>query len=81
MDEMHIKENLVYDKHSGILGKLCNYKKGLSLCVGSIIGFTNLGEVNTHLEAFEQALGKVGEEAAEDGRVSVCGGILAGYHG
>lgn len=66
---------------TSILGKLCNYKKGLSLCVGSIIGFTNLGEVNTHLEAFEQALGKVGEEAAEDGRVSVCGGILAGYHG
>ncbi|XP_065916190.1 uncharacterized protein [Dysidea avara] len=38
MDEMHIKEDLVYDKHTG-----------------AIIGFTNLGEVNSHLSAFENA--------------------------
>lgn len=38
---------------------------------GSIIGFTNLGDVNTHLEAFEKSL----EEETDE--VSVCGGTLA----
>ena len=37
LDEMHIKENLVYEKHSG-----------------SLIGFTNLGDVNNHLISFER---------------------------
>ena len=37
IDEMHIKENLVYDKHSG-----------------SVIGFTNLGDINNELLSFEQ---------------------------
>lgn len=37
LDEMHIKENLVYEKHSG-----------------SLIGFTNLGDVNNHLLSFER---------------------------
>lgn len=39
LDEMHIKEDLVYDKHSG-----------------EMIGFVNLGEINNHLMAFEQAV-------------------------
>lgn len=38
-DEMHIRKDLVYDKHTG-----------------EIIGFANLGEVNTHLEEFERSL-------------------------
>ena len=37
LDEMHIKENLIYEKHSG-----------------SLIGFTNLGDVNNHLISFER---------------------------
>ena len=36
LDEMHIKEDLVYNKHTG-----------------QMIGFTNLGEMNNHLLAFE----------------------------
>ena len=39
LDEMHIKEDLVYDKHSG-----------------ELIGFTNLGSINQHLQAFERSL-------------------------
>ena len=39
LDEMHIREDLVYDKHSG-----------------ELIGFTNLGDINSHLDAFEQSL-------------------------
>ena len=47
IDEMHIREDLVYDKNSGAL-----------------IGFANLGEINTHLIRFQAALeaGKCGEE-------------------
>ena len=37
-DEMHICEDLVYDKHTGAL-----------------LGFTNLGDINTHLNRFEQS--------------------------
>ena len=39
LDEMYIKEDLAYNKHSGTL-----------------IGFTNLCEVNDHLLAFERSL-------------------------
>ena len=37
LDEMHIKEDLVYDKHTG-----------------ELVGFTNLGSINQHLQAFEK---------------------------
>ncbi len=47
VDEMHIREDLVYDKYSR-----------------ELIGFTNLGEINQHLLAFERTLS---EEAASDG--------------
>ena len=40
MDEMHIKESLVFNKHTGAL-----------------VGFTNLGEMNKHLQKFKQSLG------------------------
>lgn len=39
MDEMYIKEELVYDKHSG-----------------SLIGFVNMGDINTHLFAYERSI-------------------------
>ena len=39
LDEVHIKEGLVYDKHQG-----------------SLIGFSNLGEINNHLLKLENAL-------------------------
>ena len=37
LDEMHVQEDLVYDKYTGTL-----------------VGFSNLGETNAHLAAFEQ---------------------------
>ena len=39
LDEMHIKESLVYDKHTG-----------------ELIGFTDLGDINSHIVAFEKSL-------------------------
>ena len=39
LDEIHVKQNLIFDKHSG-----------------ELIGFTNLGEINSHLLALEQSL-------------------------
>ena len=44
MDEMYIKEDLVYNKHTG-----------------KLVGFSNLGDTNTHLLQFQHALegGKV----------------------
>ena len=39
LDEMHIREDLVYDKHTGAL-----------------IRFANLGNINHHLQQFEQSL-------------------------
>ena len=36
LDEMHIRDELVYDKHAG-----------------NLVGFTDLGEVNHHLERLE----------------------------
>ena len=39
MDEMHIREDLIYDKHTGAL-----------------LGFTNLGDINSHLDSFERSV-------------------------
>ena len=36
LDEMHIRDDLMYDKHTGAL-----------------LGFSNLGEINHHLDQFE----------------------------
>ena len=36
LDEIHVRENLVFEKHEG-----------------SLIGFANVGDINTHLLAFE----------------------------
>jgi hypothetical protein len=39
MDEMYVKDELVYDKHTG-----------------HVMGFVNLGDINSHLLAFEQSI-------------------------
>ena len=39
MDEMHIREDLIYNKHTGAL-----------------LGFTNLGDINSHLDSFERSV-------------------------
>ena len=39
LDEMHVRENLVFDKHTG-----------------ELIGFIDLGEINSHLLALERSL-------------------------
>ena len=51
LDEMHIREDLVYDKHTG-----------------KMIGFTNLGNINNHLLAFEKSMDE-SEEEQESGSV------------
>ena len=81
MDEMHIKEGLVYDKHTGILYSLfvftvCIHTHILyslfvfththivfTVCVclytnsvGSITGFVQLGDINSHLASLEHQL-------------------------
>ena len=48
LDEMHIREDLVYDKRTR-----------------RMIGFTNLGDINNHLLAFEQSV----EENKTEGNV------------
>ena len=53
LDEVHIKEDLVYDKHSG-----------------SLIGFTNMGDINNHLMNFERSL------ADEPGETSIASSVL-----
>lgn len=59
MDEMHIKADLVYDKHTGkvhcynvILIKF--YSRNHN--AGAMIGFTNIGEVNSSLAKLERSL-------------------------
>ena len=41
MDEMHIRDELVYDKHTG-----------------SLVGFTDLGDINSHFDRLEQTVRK-----------------------
>ena len=56
MDEMHIREDLLYDKHTGESLRYFSCILDLFVCIaGAIIGFTNLGHVNSHLRAFENA--------------------------
>ncbi len=43
IDEMHVREDLVFDKHSG----------------GKLVGFVNLGDVNNHMLRFEESLTKI----------------------
>ena len=60
MDEMRIKEDLVYDKHSGRLPySFSSVFHWYLYFPGSIIGFCNLGDINTHLGALEMQDDKV----------------------
>ena len=61
MDEMHIREDIVYDKHTGMDAcTLYMYstitQTVLNLISGSVVGFTNLGDINSHLLAFERLM-------------------------
>ena len=56
LDEMHIKEDLVFDKHSGNNNYVAflhynNYK-----ILGELIGFINLGDIKEHLQVLENTL-------------------------
>jgi hypothetical protein len=55
MDEMHIRDDIVFDKHTG------NQYMKCVICdiiyyIGAICGFVNLGDIQTHLAAFEHSL-------------------------
>ena len=58
MDEMHIKEGLVYDKHTGTytLYPLFMYVYLYANAVGSITGFVQLGDINSHFATLEHQL-------------------------
>ena len=53
MDEMHIKEDIVYDKHTGTVIKKHTHTH-THTHTGSIIGFCNLVDINSHLIEFER---------------------------
>ena len=59
MDEMKIRENLVYNKHTGKQA-LHVYKMHKSLLqkLGEIIGYINFGDINNHLLELEQSMTK-----------------------
>ena len=56
MDEMKIQADLVYDKHTGKITILCKHALCMAAKIGALIGFTNIGEVNNHLNDFERSL-------------------------
>lgn len=75
MDEMHIKADLVYDKHTGSshliyfkYGKHMHATQIIPLCllraIGALVGFTNIGDVNSHLTEYEQSMKE--QEQIED---------------
>ena len=56
MDVMHLREDLVYDRHSGLCVCecvcVCTY-----ICIHTCISiFVNIGDVNTHLQPIEKSL-------------------------
>ena len=55
MDEMHIKEGIVYEKDSGRYNDIKDHKCIYYYNIGNIIGFTNLGEVSSHLEQLDKS--------------------------
>ena len=63
IDEMHIKEDIMYDKHTGKFNQFFTLNSSNKLLIsGSVIGFSNLGELNSHLLAFMSKLLKGDEE-------------------
>ena len=93
VDEMHIKQSIVYEKHTGIM-PICIGPNTLSNVmqvllhlqyVASLeadIGFTNLGELNSHLLEYEITLKDSGEGASSLASsmlrfsITVCSGPL-----
>ena len=63
LDEMHIREDLVFDKH-----------------MRTMIGYTNLGDINTHLMKFERSLSEdtpnISQEAAKSMLVFMVRGLF-----
>lgn len=55
MDEMHIKEGIVYEKDSGRYNDIKDHKCIYYYNICNIIGFTNLGEVSSHLEQLDKS--------------------------
>ena len=79
MDEMHIKESLVYDKHSGIkhINYYCHQYLETSIS-GSLVGYTEIGDINSHLQAFEHSIQENNSElSSEEASSSSSGKIIA----
>ena len=64
MDEMHIKEGIMYDKHTGSKNSY-TYAclKFVTHNAGSITGFVELGDINSHISALEKQIDGDGEES------------------
>ena len=60
MDEMHVKENLVFDKHTGIeLQVIIIAHMDILiplLCIETLTGFIDMGDINSHFSAYEKSL-------------------------
>ena len=56
MDEMHIREDLVYDKHTGIYVRISKQPIVYNiLSLGGVVGFVNIGD-NNHLVEYEKTV-------------------------
>lgn len=68
MDEMHIKQSLMYNKHSGMHNITCCWHQSTVHMhfLGVLIGYTDLGDINVHLDRFQFSLEEANEEEAGD---------------
>ena len=85
LDEMHIKEDLVYNKHTGIrIAVQCCHNVFItsSIHTGQMIGFTNLGELNNHLMTFERMVEGEGDSniLAKSMMVFMVRGLFTTFH-
>ena len=55
MDEMYVKEDIVYNKHTGQLISFF-LKFSLAAFIGQLLGFVDMGKINNHLLLFEKQL-------------------------
>ena len=59
MDEMHLREDLAYDKHTGkcLLAHIqFPVLIHIHMYIGALIGFTDIGDINSHLDEYENQL-------------------------